>query len=58
MDTHDNARLTPRGREEMVRGVVDGARPCVRVATNHSENGAKCVRRFREYGVDGLRDRS
>jgi len=31
MDTHENARLTPRGREEMVRGVVDGAGPvCAR----------------------------
>ena len=44
MDTHENARLTPRGREEMVRGVVDGARPCVRVATTplrkRSPNGS------------------
>jgi hypothetical protein len=23
MDTHKNARLTPKGREEMVRAVVD-----------------------------------
>src|SRR5262245_22005977 len=25
MDTHKNARLTPKGREEMVRAVVDGS---------------------------------
>ena len=24
MDTHKNARLTPKGREDMVRAVVDG----------------------------------
>jgi hypothetical protein len=24
MDTHQNARLTPKGREEMMRAVVDG----------------------------------
>lgn len=24
MDVHKNARLTPKGREEMVRAVVDG----------------------------------
>ena len=24
MDTHKKARLTPKGREEMVRAVVDG----------------------------------
>ena len=24
MDTHKNARLTPKGREQMVRSVVDG----------------------------------
>ena len=24
MDTHKNARLTPKGREEIVRAVVDG----------------------------------
>jgi transposase-like protein len=24
MDTHKNARLTPKGREAMVRAVVDG----------------------------------
>jgi transposase-like protein len=24
MDTHKNARLTPKGREEMVRAVVEG----------------------------------
>jgi transposase-like protein len=24
MDSHQNARLTPKGREEMVRAVVDG----------------------------------
>lgn len=61
MDTHKNARLTPKGREEMVRSVVDsGLTPAV--AASKFNTTAKTVRkwveRFRAQGVDGLRDRS
>jgi transposase InsO family protein len=61
MDTHKNARLTPRGREEMVRAVVDGgltAAECARRYNTTPKTVAKWVGRFREQGVDGLRDRS
>ena len=61
MDTHKNARLTPKGREEMVRAVVDGgfseAAAARRFNTTPKTVG-KWVERFRTEGVDGLRDRS
>jgi len=61
MDTHKNARLTPKGREAMVRAVVDcglsNAAAAQRFNTT-SRTVAKWVRRFRAEGVDGLRDRS
>ncbi len=50
MDYHQNARLTVLSRERMCRQVVD---PGVSAKT-----AAKWVRRYRELGVDGLRDRS
>src|SRR5215470_411127 len=61
MDTHKNARLTPTGRAEMVRFVVEfGAS---RAATARKFNTTpktvgKWVKRFCERGVGGLRDRS
>lgn len=61
MDTHKNARLTPRGREEMVRAVVDGGLSKSAAAGKYntsSKTVAKWVDRFRAEGVDGLRDRS
>ena len=61
MDTHKNARLTPRGREEMVRAVVDGGLTKVECARRYNttvKTVSKWVRRFCEQGVDGLRDRS
>jgi len=61
MDTHKNARLTPRGREEMVRAVIDGGLPRAAVARQYRttpKTVAKWVDRFRAEGVDGLRDRS
>jgi transposase InsO family protein len=61
MDVHKNARLTPAGRGQMVRRVVeDGQTPeavgkavgvCPRTVR-------KWVKRFRAEGVAGLRDRS
>ena len=61
MDTHKNARLTPKGREDMVRAVVDGGLNCAAAARKFNttpKTVAKWVKRFRAEGVDGLRDRS
>jgi transposase InsO family protein len=61
MDTHKNARLTPKGREEMVRAVVDGGLTKAAAARQYNttpKTVAKWVERFRAEGVDGLRDRS
>ena len=61
MDVHNNASLTPRGREQMVRAVVDEGRTRAEAAHRFNttpKTVAKWVRRFREHGVAGLRDRS
>jgi transposase InsO family protein len=61
MDTHKNARLTPKGREEMVRAVVDYGLSKAAAAgqfNTTAQTVAKWVERFRALGVDGLRDRS
>jgi len=61
MDTHKNARLTPKGREEMVRAVVDRGLTRASVARQFNttlKTVAKWVERFRANGVAGLRDRS
>lgn len=61
MDTHKNARLTPKGREEMVRAVVNGGLGHAAAASKFNttpKTVAKWVKRFRTEGVDGLRDRS
>jgi transposase len=61
MDTHKNAPLTPKGREAMVRSVIEGgltkAAAAVRFNTT-AKTVAKWVERFRAEGVGGLRDRS
>ena len=60
MDIHQNARLTPHGRAELVRRVEQGQTPkavatafgvCVRTVR-------KWVARWRGEGEAGLRDRS
>jgi transposase len=61
MDTRKNAPLTPKGREAMVRSVVEGG--LSKAAAAHRFNVtaktvAKWVKRFRAEGLDGLRDRS
>jgi transposase InsO family protein len=61
MDTHKNARLTPKGREAMVRAVVDSG--LSRAATARQfhttpKTVAKWVKRFHADGVAGLCDRS
>jgi transposase-like protein len=61
MDTHKNARLTPKGREQMVHCVVDGGLSSAATARKYNttpKTVAKWVKRFRAEGVDGLRDRS
>jgi transposase InsO family protein len=61
MNSHSNARLTPKGREAMVRLVVDDAMSMSAVAHRFKttpKTVAKWVGRFRECGVDGLCDRS
>jgi transposase InsO family protein len=61
MDTHKNARLTPKGREEMVRAVVDyglSKAAAARQFNTTPKTVAKWVGRFRVAGVDGLQDRS
>ena len=62
MDTHKNARLTPKGRETMVLAVVveDGLSKAAaaRKFNTTSKTVGKWVERYRAEGVDGLRDRS
>jgi transposase InsO family protein len=61
MDTHKNARLTPKGREEMVRAVVDCGRckaAAARQFNTTTKTVDKWVGRFLAVGVEGLRDRS
>src|ERR1700755_289154 len=61
MDTHKNARLTPKGREAMVRAVVDSGMSKAAAARQFNttiKTVRKWIERFRADGVDGLRDRS
>src|SRR5579859_399386 len=61
MDSHENARLTPKGREEMVRAVVDKGltkAAAARRFNTSTKTVAKWVERFGQEGVQGLRDRS
>jgi transposase InsO family protein len=61
MDTHQNARLTPKGREQMVRAVVDcglSKAAAARQFNTTAKTVAKWVERFRLEGINGLRDRS
>ena len=59
MDTHNNARLTPKGREAMVRAVVDhGLRKAAaaRQFNTTAKTVAKWVGRFLVLGIEGLGD--
>jgi transposase len=61
MNVHKNAPLTPKGREAMVRSVVEGGLSQADAAYQFNttpKTVAKWVRRFRAEGVEGLRDRS
>ncbi len=61
MNSHKNAPLTPKGREAMVRRVIEGGLTKAAAARQFNVTAktvAKWVKRFRAEGVDGLRDRS
>jgi transposase InsO family protein len=61
MDTHKNARLTPKGREQMVRAVGEQGLSNAAAARRFNttpKTVAKWVARFGAQGVVGLRDRS
>ena len=61
MNSHKNALLNQKGRELMVRAVVDDGLSVVTVARLYRttpKTVAKWVARFRAEGIDGLRDRS
>jgi transposase InsO family protein len=61
MNSHKNALLTPKGREPMVRAVVDAGLSVATVARLYRttpKTVSKWVARFRAEGIDGLRDRS
>src|ERR1700716_1654617 len=61
MNTHKNAPLTPKGREAMVRSVIEGGlsnAAAARQFNTTSKTVAKWVERFRVDGVEGLLDRS
>ena len=60
MDVHKNARLTPAGREAMVRRVVEGGQTPQAVSEAVGvcpRTVRKWVERFQAEGVAGLRDR-
>jgi transposase InsO family protein len=61
MNVHKNAPLTPKGREAMVRSVVEGGLSKADAAYQFNttpKTVAKWVKRFRTEGLEGLRDRS
>src|SRR4051812_4308966 len=61
MDVHKNARLTPAGREIMVRRLVEGGQTAKALSAAVgvcSRTVQKWVRRFRAEGLAGLHDRS
>jgi transposase InsO family protein len=61
MDYHHHARLTVHGREVLAKSVVEGRLSLCEAAAEHGlsrQSAAKWVRRYREQGSAGLRDRS
>jgi len=60
VDVHKNARLTPKGRGEMVRRVLAGeaVAPVAAAFSTTVKTVNKWVRRFRAEGPGGLEDRS
>ena len=61
MDIHQNARLTPKGREAMVRLILERGATAKAAATAFAVSERtvrKWLRRFRSEGLAGLGDRS
>ena len=61
MDYHHHARMTIHGREQMSRSVLEGRLGLCEAAAEYKlsrQAASKWVRRYREQGVAGLRDRS
>ena len=60
MNMHKNARLTPRGRERMVRMVLNGRTPeeAAQDAGVCPRTARKWLSRFKAEDVAGLQDRS
>lgn len=61
MNIHKNAPLTPKGREAMVRAVLDGGltrAAAARQFNTSAKTVSKWVGRFKEEGAEGLHDRS
>ena len=60
MNMHKNARLTPLGREHLVRQVLSGQtlEAAARAAGVCPRTAGKWVARFRAEGIAGLKDRS
>jgi transposase-like protein len=59
MDIHKNARLTPLGRERMVKMVLSGQTKAVSESVGVCPRMVrKWVERFQTEGLAGLRDRS
>jgi transposase-like protein len=60
MNVHKNARLTPHGRERIVRQIVSGQTPKAvgEAAGVCARTVRKWVSRYRSEGLAGLRDRS
>ena len=61
MDYHHHARLTIYSRKHLARSVVEGRLSLCEAAAEHGlsrQSAAKWVRRYREQGVAGLKDRS
>ena len=60
MNIHQNARLTPRGRERLVMAVLSGQTPEAAAGTAGvcPRTARKWVARYKAEGVEGLRDRS
>lgn len=61
MDVHQNAKLTPRGREQLVRYVSEhgcSLRAAAREFRVDAKTVRRWVRRYAECGAAGLKDRS
>lgn len=61
MNIHKNARLTPSGRAELARTVLEGGQSIAQVAKAFhvcAKTARKWTERFRQAGAEGMADRS